>query len=94
MRARNGPQALRVLERSGRIDLLITDLVMPGGMNGIELAKAAVDLRPAIAVVYASGHAAPELVAEAIRISEEHFLTKPFRLSELASVVRSALLSR
>jgi CheY-like chemotaxis protein len=80
--------ALIVLERDVTIDVLFTDIVMPKGMNGVELARAARRLRPDLRVILASGYP-----REALRIREEIgedmvYLGKPYQLGELADTLR------
>jgi hypothetical protein len=53
--AENGPAALRIVEGEAEIDLMFTDIVMPGGMSGIDLAEAARRHRPALRVLFTSG---------------------------------------
>ncbi|WP_256806985.1 ATP-binding protein [Bradyrhizobium sp. Bra64] len=88
--ASNGPAALELLRGSGDIDLLFTDVVMPGGMFGPELARQATQLRPGLKVLFTSGYTqnpvkAPDGAGDA------RVLTKPFRRRDLAAVLRSAL---
>ena len=54
--APDGPSALSVLRRDPEVKILLSDIVMPHGMNGVELARAAVDLRPELRVLLASGY--------------------------------------
>jgi PAS domain S-box-containing protein len=87
--AANGAEALEVAAgHAGPIELLLTDVVMPG-MQGPELAARLEALRPGISVVYSSGYAAgtsgPELDHDAV------FLGKPFTASDMGSAVRRAL---
>ncbi len=86
--AGDGPSALEVLERLGAIDFLFSDIVMPHGMNGVELARKAVRLRPALRVVLASGYTnsthAPGYDADNFA-----FITKPYRGSDLVRTFRS-----
>jgi CheY-like chemotaxis protein len=90
--ARDGAEALRVLERGHVVEALVTDVVMPGGMSGIELALAARRMRPGLPVVLASGYAdaalagAPHIDAPMIR--------KPYELEQLAEAVRAAIALR
>src|SRR5690606_16609438 len=66
------------------VDLLFTDIVMPGGMNVHDLARAALALRPELTVLYTSGYSASAL-RNGDRVMEgEHFLSKPYRKEELA----------
>ncbi len=89
--AANGEAALAILERGEVIDLLFTDVVMPGGFNGYDLARAARTLRPDLKVLMTSGF--PKTAAEDERRPSEfqNLLSKPYRKAELAAKIRSAL---
>ncbi len=83
--------ALRLAgEHDGHIDLLITDVIMPG-MNGRELAERMQALRPAIKVLYISGYPADFISDRAVLSDGVHFLQKPFSLRSLALQVHAAL---
>ena len=81
-----GPQAALALVQDSAmaIDLLFTDLVMPGGMNGHELARAALAVRPGLKVLYTSGYAGSALRNDDRLKAGEHFLGKPYRRHDLA----------
>ncbi|HEV8032691.1 MAG TPA: response regulator, partial [Stellaceae bacterium] len=68
------------------IDVLFTDIVMPRGMNGVELAREARRLRPKVRVLLASGYPASVLAADH---GEFGFLGKPYRRAELADKLRA-----
>jgi PAS domain S-box-containing protein len=89
--ATNGPEALSLLEGGAKIDLLFTDIVMPGGMKGWELAARARRLRPALKVLLTSGYAIETLAARGHARPEMLLLNKPYRKAELARRVREAL---
>ncbi len=75
----------------GKIRLLLTDMVMPGGMTGIELAQRLMQDAPDLKVVYMSGYSA-EIAGKDLPLQEGmNFLSKPFNLVRLASVVRTTL---
>ena len=91
LEARDGPEALAMLERNGRIDLLFTDVVLPKGMNGTVLAREAQRRRPQLKVLYMSGYTANAIVHHGVLDKGVHLLTKPFRKVELARKVRQVL---
>ena len=74
----NGREALQTLRSGERIDLLFSDVIMPKGVSGIELARRATEILPGIKVVLTSGHAGPHSAAEEIAASGFRFLPKPF----------------
>jgi len=84
VRAQNAEQALQVLKSEQPVDLLLSDVIMPGGVNGVELARAAVTLRPGIKVLLSSGFAG-ESVDRAIDEGSWPFLRKPYLQDELAA---------
>ncbi|MET4115764.1 signal transduction histidine kinase/CheY-like chemotaxis protein [Bradyrhizobium sp. JR1.5] len=88
--AASGPAALDLLHQSGDIDLLFTDVVMPGGMFGPELARQAIQLRPGLKVLFTSGYSQNPVKAPD-GIGDARILTKPFRRRDLAAMLRSAL---
>jgi two-component system cell cycle sensor histidine kinase/response regulator CckA len=94
LRAATPEEALRVsAEHDGEIDLLLSDVVLPGG-NGNEVAAAVVRQRPDVVVLFMSGYADPG-IADAWPVDGDRmFLRKPFGSEELARKVRSALESR
>lgn len=83
MGAESGDQALPVLETSG-IDVLVTDISMPGELDGWSLAERALAIHPDIAVVYMSS--GPENAAR--RIARSLFLRKPFHPDAIVSAIR------
>jgi len=88
---RNGHDALRRLGASADVDLLMTDIVMPGGMNGRQLADHARLLKPQLRVLFTSGHA-EEPVLSALRMDDRAgFLAKPYRRAELARKLAEVL---
>jgi DNA-binding NtrC family response regulator len=73
------------------VDLLFTDVVMPGEMDGIDLARRAQQLHPKLAVVLTSGF--PDLRGADSRVASSHYrmLNKPYRHDELAHMIRQVL---
>jgi two-component system cell cycle sensor histidine kinase/response regulator CckA len=89
--AKNGAEAMDISQAHGdAIDLLLTDIVMPG-MNGRTLADQLIQLRPRIAVVFMSGYTGQAVGARGILDPGSNFLQKPFTRDELARKVREAL---
>ena len=87
--ATNGVDAMAILARRSDIDILFTDLVMPKGMSGIQLARLARELRPDLKVILASGYPLPALRAQYGRIDDFTFVVKPYLLAELAKALRA-----
>jgi CheY-like chemotaxis protein len=89
--AEDGPSALHVLEGSQSIDLLFTDVVLPGGMTGAQLAAEARRLRSTLKVLFTTGYARNAIVHQGRLDSGVQLITKPFTFSQLASKVRDVL---
>jgi PAS domain S-box-containing protein len=93
LEAASGPDALNVAARpsTGRIDLLLTDLVMPRGMTGADLAARLAESRPGIRVLFTSGYSEQVIGERGIVASGLAFLPKPFAADELLEKVREAM---
>ena len=89
--APDGAAALEELADSTTFDLLFTDVIMPGGMNGRELADQAIEMRPGIKVLFMSGYAENALTHHGRLDAGTHLLNKPFRRHELAAKLREVL---
>lgn len=89
--AENGVKALGILNADESIDLLFTDVVMPGGMNGRQLAEAAVKFRPSLKVLFTSGYTENAIVHQGRLDWGVQLLTKPYRREELAANIRKVL---
>jgi signal transduction histidine kinase/ActR/RegA family two-component response regulator len=89
--AASGAEAMRVLEQGETVDLLFTDIVMPGGMSGRELADAAWRLRPGLRVLFTSGYTENAIVHHGRLDPGVQLLPKPYRRADLARAVRVAL---
>jgi PAS domain S-box-containing protein len=89
--AADGPKALRIFDSNEPIDLLLTDVVMPGGMTGRQLAERAHQRRPQLKTLYSSGYTENSIVHQGKLDPGVHFLSKPFRRQDLAVKVREAL---
>ena len=88
---RNAPEALAVLREPREIDLLFTDVVMPGGMFGPELAKQAVRLRPGLEVLFTSGYTENPVQPLDGLDGNARILNKPYRRTDLALMLRTVL---
>jgi len=88
--AASATEALAVIRDGTPIDLLFTDIVMPGPMDGWQLADAIRQLRPEIKILYTTGYSSvsPERM---ISVAGIHLLEKPYRLSRLAQMMRQAI---
>jgi PAS domain S-box-containing protein len=89
--AGSGIEALRIWdEHDGKIDLLLTDIIMPEGLNGRELAKQLKERKPELKVIFSSGYSA-ETLGKNFRDDDTAFLPKPYLPSQLAQLVRQRL---
>jgi CheY-like chemotaxis protein len=86
--AADGPSGLAVLQSGRRIDILVSDVGLPGGMNGRELADAARVLRPDLPVLFITGYAEHAVIGHGHLRPGMHVLTKPFTIDALARRVR------
>ena len=89
--AADAASGLKVLQSDVKIDLLITDVGLPGGMNGKEMADAARELRPRLKVLFITGYAENAAIINGQLEPGMHVLSKPFPLDKLASRVRSII---
>jgi two-component system, cell cycle sensor histidine kinase and response regulator CckA len=91
LEAASGQDALRLwASHSGTIHLLLTDIVMPGNLNGRELAEKLRMTKPGLKVVYASGYN-PEMSASLFPHERSAFLQKPYHPRKLTAIVRQLL---
>ena len=88
--AQNGPEALSMLKGGEPIDLLSTDLVMPHGISGGELAQRARQMRPELKILVGSGYSA-RMSPAAPATAGLPILAKPYRQAELAAKGRAVL---
>ena len=89
--AKSGTQAMQMLtDHDGEIDLLLTDVVMPG-LNGRELYEQAIRLRPILKVLYMSGYSEQIISHRGILDTGIHFIPKPFLADDLIQVVQETL---
>jgi PAS domain S-box-containing protein len=87
----DGVSALKVLQSDARIDLLITDVGLPGGMNGRQVADVARQRRPDMPVLFITGYAESAAIGEGSLGPGMHLLTKPFAMQSLASRIKSII---
>lgn len=87
----DGDEALNVLSGHGHVDLLFTDIVLPGRLNGLRLAREARMKHPDLKVLYTSGYPQDALQKEAMDLGQIELIRKPFTKNELARLVRKTL---
>jgi PAS domain S-box-containing protein len=91
LEAGNAAQALDVIESTAAIDLLFTDVIMPGSMNGRQLADEALKRRPALKTLFTSGYTENAIVHHGRLDTGVLLLAKPYRKFDLARMIRLAL---
>lgn len=91
LEAAEGPSGLRILDSDAHLDLLISDIGLPGGMNGRQLADAAREKRPSLRVLFITGYAEGSVLDRSSTLSDYEVLTKPFTITDLEEKVRSML---
>jgi PAS domain S-box-containing protein len=91
MLAPDGQAALDLVSRSDRIDLMLTDIGLPGGMRGPDVARKAAALKSGLRILYMSGYAEKGQPDSVAIEADAESLHKPFRKSELAATIRRAL---
>jgi len=89
--AKDGASALDAIAQYGEIDLIITDVVMAGGMNGAELVRKAHVLRPDLKIIYSSGFPSEALAAKRVHLIDGPLLRKPYQRLEFAAIVQHVL---
>jgi CheY-like chemotaxis protein/two-component sensor histidine kinase len=91
LQASEGNAALAIVDSEPTIDLLFTDVVLPGGMNGPDIARAAQARRPGLKVLYTSGYTGNAIQQLEALASEVRLLSKPYAIEDLAQTVRGML---
>jgi len=89
--AQNGAEALVILERGTKIDLLFTDVVMPGTISGRQLAERAVEILPTLKILFTSGYTENAIVHNGRLDAGVELISKPYRREQLAAKVRRVL---
>jgi len=87
----DGPSALKLVEEGVAFDLLLTDVMLPGGLSGVQIAQKVKQMRPGMPVLYVSGYAKDMIDAAGRTTADIHFLQKPFLRGELGRKVKTAL---
>jgi signal transduction histidine kinase/CheY-like chemotaxis protein len=87
----NAAEALIVIDSRREIDLLFTDMIMPGSMNGRQLADAALQRRPELKILFTSGYSNEVIIHHGHLDAGVLLLAKPYRKSDLARMIRAAL---
>ncbi|MDE5452339.1 PAS domain S-box protein [Bradyrhizobium sp. CSA112] len=93
LEAANASDALRIIDDVPNVDLLFTDVIMPGNMNGRQLVDEALKRRPGLKTLFTSGYTENAIVHHGRLDSGVLLLAKPYRKSELARMIRLALAS-
>ena len=91
LQAIDGASALEVIAQHPEIDLLVTDVLMPGGMNGVDLVQRARALRPDLKVIYSSGFPAEALAEKSMPLFDGPLLRKPYQRSEFTAIVHRVM---
>ncbi len=91
MVAASGDAALAILKAEREIDLVFTDLVMPGALDGLALAEEARRLDRGVKIVFTSGYVGHAALKERLPGRQEVFVHKPYRTRELAAAIERAL---
>jgi CheY-like chemotaxis protein len=91
LQAQDGAAALELVERRSDIVLILTDIIMPGGMNGVELADKVHRLKPAIKIIYSSGFPAGALEERSMLLAEGPLLRKPYQFSEFRDTISGVM---
>jgi len=89
--AENAAQAMKILAENDKIDLLFSDVVMPGGTNGYELAQQATEQKPGLKVLLTSGFTSKTINQDILARFSAHLLSKPYRKAEMAQRIRLVL---
>ncbi|KKZ83991.1 histidine kinase [Rhizobium phaseoli] len=91
LEAKDGPTALQVLAFNLPVDLIFTDVVLPGGMSGADLVAKVRELQPAVKALFTTGYSRNAIVHQGRLDKGVHLLQKPFSIKDLAVRVRSVL---
>jgi CheY-like chemotaxis protein len=87
----DGVSALEMIAQHREIDLMVTDIVMPGGMNGIELVQKALALRPDLKIIYSSGFPTEALAEKRMPLIGGPLLHKPYQRAEFTAIIHRVM---
>jgi CheY-like chemotaxis protein len=92
LEADSGRRAFDLWRAEGeKVDLLLTDFVLPRGITGVELAKRLLDSQPSLKIIFTTGRVLPHAEQTALAQMNARFLPKPFEQEELVQLVRDTL---
>jgi PAS domain S-box-containing protein len=91
LEAGDGPTALEILRRGAAVDLVFTDLIMPGGLSGRQVAIRAREMKPGVKVLLTSGYAEELMHSDDLQREQLKVLRKPYQQAELVAALRDAL---
>jgi CheY-like chemotaxis protein len=91
LQARDAAEALQIVENGARVDLLFTDVVLPGGMNGRQLSRQILQKRPTLPVLFTTGYTPNAIVHHGRLDPDVQLLSKPYTQSDLSRKVRAML---
>ena len=91
LEAGDGPQAMSILRSDATIDLLVTDVGLPNGMNGRQVADAARELRRELKVLFVTGYAENAILGHGHLDPDMEVLTKPFLMETVTERIRSMI---
>ena len=94
LEAETGAGGLAILQSPRRVDLLVTDVGLPGGMNGRQLADAALSGRPELKILFITGYAECAVMGDRYLKPPMYLLTKPFTLEALGSRIEQIITAR
>ena len=89
--AEDSAGALAIIDQHRDIDLMLTDMIMPGGVNGAELAQKVRQLLPQVKIIYCSGFPAEGLVDRILPVVDAPLLRKPYQRADFETAIRMAL---
>lgn len=91
LEAANGPDALQILQSNAKIDLLITDVGLPGGLNGRQVADGGRAVRPGLKILFITGYAENAVFGNGLLEPGMQLLTKPFTMETLSRRIRESI---